>query len=132
MGTRAYITKYPLVRRITYFFPVQLILVQLKKNPVLMIFWLLMFGFVSGKIAARYGVPLLFMDPEYCGKVNFLSYSLIGFACGGFVMAYQISCYNFNSFRFPFLATLSRPFLRFCTNNFFIPLVFQIYYLVHI
>lgn len=129
---RAWIDRHPLMRRFIYFFPIQLILVQVKKNPVLILFWLLMFGFVSGKIAARYGVPLLFMDPEYYGEVNFLSYLLIGFACGGFVMAYQISCYNYNAFRFPFLATLSRPFLRFCINNFIIPMSFLIYYLVHI
>jgi hypothetical protein len=129
---RAWIDRHPLLRRFTYFFPIQLILVQLKKNPVLVIFWLLMFGFVSGKIAARYGIALLFMDPEYCGQVNFLSYMLIGFSCGGFIMAYQISCYNYNAFRFPFLATLGRPFLRFCINNFIIPLGFQIYYFVNI
>lgn len=91
-----------------------------------------MFGFVSGKIAASYGVTLLFMDPEYLGNVNFFSYFLVGFACGGFVMAYQISCYNYNAYRFPFLATLSRPFLRFCLNNLIIPLSFQFYYLIHI
>jgi hypothetical protein len=129
---RAWIDRHPPVRRFIYFFPVQLLLVQVKKNPVLIIFWLLMFGFVGGKIAARYGVPLLFMDPEYLGKVNFFSYFLVGFACGGFIMAYQISCYNHNAFRFPFLATLSRPFLRFCINNFIIPLSFQAFYLVHI
>ncbi len=129
---RAWIDRNPPVRRFIYFFPVQLLLVQVKKNPVLIIFWLIMFGFVSGRIAARYGVPLLFMDPEYCGEVNFLSYFLVGFSCGGFVMAYQISCYNHNAFRFPFLATLSRPFLRFCINNFIIPVSFLVYYLVHI
>lgn len=129
---RAWIDRHPPVRRFIYFFPIQLLLVQVKKNPVLIIFWLLMFGFVGGKIAARYGVPLLFMDPEYCGEVNFFSYFLVGFSCGGFVMAYQISCYNHNAFRFPFLATLSRPFLRFCINNCIIPLSFLIYYLFQI
>ncbi|CAN5867890.1 hypothetical protein BH11BAC7_BH11BAC7_29400 [soil metagenome] len=129
---RAWIDRHPPVRRFIYFFPIQLLLVQVKKNPVLIIFWLLMFGFVSGRIAARYGVPLLFMDPEYCGNVNFLSYFLVGFSCGGFVMAYQISCYNHNAYRFPFLATLSRPFLRFCINNFIIPISFLLYYLFHI
>ena len=129
---RAWIDRHYSLRGIIYFFPVQLILVQVKKTPVLIIFWILMFGFVSGSIASRYGVPLLFMDPEYCGKVNFLSYLIVGFACGGFIMAYQISCYNFSAFRFPFLATLSRPFLRFCINNFIIPTVFIIFYLIHI
>jgi hypothetical protein len=129
---RAWIDKHPLLRRFIYFFPVQLLLVQVKKNPVLIIFWLIMFGFITGKIASRYGVALLFMDPEYMGNVNFLSYLMVGFSCGGFIMAYQISCYNYNAFRFPFLATLSRPFLRFCINNFIIPLAFQIVYLIYI
>jgi hypothetical protein len=129
---RAWIDHHPLLRRFFYFFPIQLLLVQVKKNPLLIIFWLLMFGFVNGSIAARWGVPLLFMDPEYIGQVNFFSYLLIGFSCGGFVMAYQISCYNYNAFRFPFLATLSRPFLRFCINNFIIPISFLLFYLVHI
>ncbi|CAN5201342.1 hypothetical protein BH09BAC5_BH09BAC5_04770 [soil metagenome] len=129
---KAWIHRHPLIRRFIYFFPIQLLLVQVKKNPVLIIFWILMFGFVSGNIAAHYGVPLLFMDPEYLGKVNFLSYLIVGFSCGGFIMAYQISCYNYNAFRFPFLATLSRPFLRFCINNFIIPISFQLFYLIKI
>lgn len=126
---RAFIQRHPYLRRFIYFFPVQLLLVQVKKNPVLIIFWLLMFGFVSGSLASRYGVSLLFVDPEYNGKVNFLSYFIIGFSCGGFIMAYQISSYIYNAFRFPFLATCNRPFLRFCTNNFIIPLTFQITHL---
>ena len=129
---RAWIDRHPLVRRFIYFFPTQLLLVQVKKNPVLIIFWILMFGFVTGQFATRYGVSLLFMDPEYIGNVNFLSYFIVGFACGGFIMAYNISCYINNAFRFPFLATLSRPFLRFCTNNFIIPLSFLLTYTVFI
>src|ERR1041384_6607994 len=129
---RAWIDRHPVIRGVIYFFPVQLLLVQIKKNPVLIIFWLLMFGFITGSIASRYGLSFLFVDPEYLGHVNFISYFIIGFSCGGFIMAYQISCYIYNAFRFPFLATLSRPFLRFCTNNFVFPFIFQIVYLVHI
>lgn len=126
---RAWIDRHPLIRRFIYFFPVQLVLVQVKKNPVLIIFWLLMFAFVTGAFAARYGVSLLFLDPEYNGNVNFLSYFIVGFSFGGFVMAYQISCYIYNAFRFPFLATCSRPFFRFCINNFIIPVSFLAVYL---
>ncbi|HEU4716336.1 MAG TPA: hypothetical protein VFU15_00805, partial [Bacteroidia bacterium] len=125
-----WIDRFPVLRKIIYFFPVQLILVQLKKNPVLIAFWIILFGFLSGSIASRYGVFYLFVDPEYLGKVNFLSYLILGFACGGFVMAYQISCYIHNAFRFPFLATLRKPFLRFSTNNFIIPFSFQLTYLI--
>lgn len=127
---RAWINRHPLIRKFIYFFPIQLLLVQIKKNLVLVVFWLLMFGFVTGSIASRYGVSFLFVDPEYLGSVSILSYFIIGFSCGGFIMAYQISCYIHNAYRFPFLATCSRPFLRFCVNNFIIPLSFLITYLV--
>ncbi|MCK6641578.1 MAG: hypothetical protein L6Q81_15975 [Bacteroidia bacterium] len=125
---KQFISKYPALGRVIYFFPVQLVLVQLKKNPALILFWLILTGFVTGKIAAKYGIPLLFVDPEYLGQVGFLSFFIIGFACGGFIMAYQISCYIHNAFRFPFLATVSRPFVKFCMNNMIIPGAFIIVY----
>ncbi len=124
--------KHPILGRIVFFFPVQLILVQIKKNPVLIIFWLLLIGFVTGKVAGRYGLSLLFVDPEYLGEVGFLSFLIIGFACGGFIMAYQISCYIHNAFRFPFLATVSRPFVKFCMNNSVIPGIFILIYVWNI
>ncbi|MCU0435280.1 MAG: hypothetical protein MUC87_17625 [Bacteroidia bacterium] len=129
---RKLLSRVPWLARFYYFFPIQLLLVQLKKNPVPILFWLIMFGFVTGKFAAGFGVPLLFVDPEYRGEVDFVSYAIIGFACGGFIMAYQISCYIHNSYRFPFLATTAHPFLKFCINNFMIPLLFQIVYISRI
>lgn len=125
---RKFIAKHPMLGRIVYFFPVQLVLVQIKKNPVLIIFWLLLVGFVTGKIAARYGMSLLFVDPEYLGNVGFISFFIIGFACGGFIMAYNIACYIHNAFRFPFLATVNRPFVKFCMNNTIIPGIFTVIY----
>jgi len=111
----------PLLRRIVFFFPVQLFLVQLKKNHIFLFYWLLLFGFIFQKIAASYGIPYLFLNPEYLGKVNFLSFFIVGFALGGLIMAFNISSYMMNAFRFPFLATLSNPFPKFCLNNSLIP-----------
>ena len=125
---RKFVQKHPLLGKFIFFFPVQLVMVQLKKNPVLIAFWLLLMGFVTGKMAAKYGLSLLFVDPEYLGKVNFFSFAILGFACGGFIMAYQIACYIHNAFRFPFLATVSRPFVKFCMNNTIIPGIFLIVY----
>ncbi|MFQ5334466.1 MAG: hypothetical protein ACE5DN_00160 [Flavobacteriales bacterium] len=116
--------------RIFYFFPFQLLLVHLKKNHAFLIFWFLMFAMVTGHFAAKFGVPYLFLYPEYLGHVNFTSHFLIGFACGGFIMAFNITSYVVNAFRFPFIATLSRPFLKYCINNAFIPLAFVITYLI--
>ncbi|MFM2017379.1 MAG: hypothetical protein RL007_1035 [Bacteroidota bacterium] len=129
---KQFIRQYPALGRVIYFFPVQLVLVQLKKNPLLILFWLLLTGFVTGKIAAKYGIPLLFVDPEYMGEVGFLSFAIVGFACGGFIIAYQISCYIHNAFRFPFLATVSRPFVKFCMNNVIIPGLFVLIYTLRI
>lgn len=133
MGTiRTFIAKHPALGRVIYFFPVQLVLVQVKKNPVLIIFWLLLTGFVTGNVAGKYGLSLLFVDPEYLGKVGFVSFFIIGFACGGFIMAYNIACYIHNAYRFPFLATVNRPFVKFCMNNIIIPGLFCIIYVWNI
>lgn len=121
---RPIFAKHQKLRRIAYFFPVQLLLVVLKKNQVLILFWACMFGFVTKMLAAKFGVPYLFLNPEYLGKTNAWSYFITGFACGGFIMAYNISVYIANGFRFPFLATLANPFFKFCLNNCIIPLAF--------
>ncbi|TND08471.1 MAG: hypothetical protein FD123_2267 [Bacteroidetes bacterium] len=125
---KKFIQNRPLLRRIVYFFPLQLLLVQVKKNHMIVVFWLLLFGFITESVAARYGVGFLFLEPEYMEKVSFLSYFIVGFSCGGFIMAYNISCYIQNAFRFPFLATLSHPFIKFCWNNFIIPVFFLAVY----
>ncbi|MCB0396697.1 MAG: hypothetical protein KDD36_08595, partial [Flavobacteriales bacterium] len=115
-------------RRIIYFFPIQLLILLIKKNHLLVLFWVILFGFVTGQFMQRYGIPYLFLDPEYMGKVDFWSYLFMGLASGGFIMAFHITNYIGNSFRFPFLATLSRPFWKFSINNSTIPLIFCLYY----
>ena len=118
------------IRRVLYFFPLQLLFLHLKKNHFVLLFWLVLFGFSLGFIADHYGVPDLFLYPEYLGEVNFWSFALLGFAYGGFIMAFNIYTYITHAFRFPFLATLSRPFLKFCINNFIIPTAFVITYII--
>ena len=115
-----------------YSFPFQLVLIQIKKNQFLLLFWFLLFGWVFGFMGTQYGVPYLFLDPEYLGEVTFWSYGILGFAFGGFIMAYHIASYIMNAFRFPFLATLSRPFFKFCINNSILPLSFNICFVYQI
>lgn len=126
---RKFVMNHPWLGRIVFFFPVQLLLVQIKKNPIFVLFWLILTGFVTGTLAAKYGISLLFVDPEYLGDVGFFSFFIVGFACGGFIMAYQIACYIHNAYRFPFLATVSRPFVKFCMNNMLIPGTFVAVYI---
>jgi len=117
-----------LISNIIYSFPIQLLALHFKKHLVLLVFWLVMFGFFSSTLGMNFGVPFLFLDPEYLGKINFLSFFLLGLAFSGFVMTWNITTYILNSFRFPFLATLRRPFTKFCLNNAIIPLFFLVIY----
>ena len=112
------------VQRIVYFFPIQLLLVHVKKNLLLLFFWVMLFGYATGQFGKEYGIPYLFWDPEYLGQVDFWSFLLLGFACGGFIMAFHVSSYIMNAHRFPFLATLSKPFFKYSLNNSIIPLAF--------
>lgn len=122
-------TKNQTFRRVYYFFPLQLLLLHLRNNQLLLLFWILLTAFVCRWVGLKYGVPYLLLDPEYLGKVNYWSYFILGFSCGGFIMAYHLASYISNSYRFSFLATLSRPFFKYCVNNSFVPLVFVIIYL---
>src|ERR1043165_186568 len=117
-----------LLRNIFYSFPVQLILLHLRKFLFMLVPWLLLILIVTGKVFAKYGWLYLFLDPEYFGKVNVLSFFIVGVALGGFIFVWNITSYILNSFRFPFLAAFESPFLRYCINNAVIPLVFIIIY----
>jgi hypothetical protein len=99
---------------------------------MMLVYWLILFGFILQKIAPKYGIPYLFLNPEYLNNVSFWSYLIIGFGVGGFIMAFNISSYIMNAFRFPFLATTSNPFLKYCLNNFILPLTFIVVYCVQI
>jgi len=122
----------PRLRKVVFFFPFQLLLVQFKKNHLLLFYWLILFGFATQKMAAKYGIPYLFLNPEYLDEVNFFSYFIVGIGLGGLIIAFNISSYIMNSFRFPFLATLSNPFPKYIVNNFIIPIFFVVIYAVNI
>ena len=115
--------------RMVYFFPVQLFFVHIKKNPQLLLFWLILFLTIFKNFGLKYGIPYLFLAPEYLGELSFASYFIVGFALGGFVVAYNISSYIMNGFRFPFLATLSKPFFKYSLNNSLIPSLYLSCYL---
>ena len=107
-----------------YFFPLRLLVLHLKKNYILLFFWVALGAVASGSVGKGYGVPYLFWDPEYMGRVDFWSFLILGFAFGGFLMAYHISSYIQNAYRFPFLATVNKPFFKYSLNNSIIPAVF--------
>jgi hypothetical protein len=115
-----------------YAFPVQLLLLHLKKHHFLLLFWVLLAMLVTSTWGQHYGVNYLFLDPEYLGEVDFLSFGFIGAALGAFTMTWNITAYILHAHRFPFLATLHRPFMVFMLNNAIIPVALLLLYVVHI
>ncbi len=119
-----------LVRNIFYSFPVQLVLLHLRKFLFMPVPWIVLTLIVTGNLFAKYGWRYLFLDPEYFSKVNFISFLLVGLSLGGFIFVWNITSYILNSFRFPFLAAFESPFLRYSINNAIIPLIFIIVFFV--
>lgn len=116
-------------RRFYYSFPIQLAVLHLRSNLLMLFLWGILMLIVSGSVGRKYGMHYLFLDPEYLGDVSFWSFFFVGFALSGFVMAWHTATYLINSYRFPFLATLERPFACFCLNNSVIPCFFVGFYL---
>lgn len=117
------------IQRIVYFFPFQLLWLQFKKNHLLLIFWLILFGIATSNFAVKFGLPGLMLYPEYLGESGIMAFFILGFSLGGFIMAFNIYTYILHAFRFPFLATIARPFAKFCINNFIIPLTFVVLFI---
>lgn len=95
-----------------------------------MFFWLLLFGIVTGVIAKNIGVPQQFLVPEYMGGTGIISFGILGVSVGGFITGFNLYSYIMHGYRFPFIATLSKPFHKFSINNFLIPGIFMVTYIV--
>lgn len=115
---------------IFYSFPVQLFILHFRKYQVLLIFWWLLVSTVNSQFLKTYGADALFFVPEYMGNVNMLSAALVGIATGVFFMSWNITTFILHTKRFKFLAATSKPFLKYCTNNSIMPLLFLIFYLI--
>lgn len=96
-----------------------------------MLNWILLFAILGG-FGKYLGIPFLFLDPEYMNRVGFISFGIMGIVLAGYSIAFHITCYITDGFKYPFLGTLSKPFTRFSINNSLIPLTFLITYLVSI
>jgi hypothetical protein len=120
------------LKAIYYFFPVQLLLLHIKKFQVLLIFWLILFSTLNGGFMRAYGANALFLSPEYLGDVSAVSAAIVGLATGIFVMSWNITTFIIFSRHFRFLATTSKPFLKYCINNAILPLIFLIFYFIKV
>lgn len=120
------------INGLVYSFPVQLFILNIKKNQLLLVFWLLLMVIVTEQFGSSVGLPSLFLEPEYLDKVNFWSFFIVGITLGIFTLSYQITSYILDSQKFNFLGGLPRPFTKFLINNSTIPFLFTGVYLVHL
>ena len=119
-----------ILKAIYYFFPVQLLLLHVKKFQILLLFWWVLFSTLNGGFMRAYGAAALFLSPEYLGDVSPISTSIVGMATGIYIMSWNITTFILFSRHFRFLATTTRPFLKYCINNAILPLIFLIFYFV--
>ncbi len=110
-------------------FAVQLLILHVKNNVVLLFLWIFPVLVLRGGIGSTYGMKYLYVNPEYLGEINFWSFMWVGICFGGFLMSWNVTTYILNSYRFPFLASLNRPFTKYSINNSLIPLAFVLFYL---
>ncbi|PPK85438.1 hypothetical protein CLV84_2335 [Neolewinella xylanilytica] len=111
-------------------FPIQLLLLHLRTNTLLLTLWLLLLFMMAGLLGPRLGLQYLFLDPEYLGETGYFSFLIVGVAFGFFTMSWNLSTYLLLGGYFNFLASLTRPFLKFCINNALLPLAFLLTYWV--
>jgi hypothetical protein len=109
------------LKAVYYSFPIQLVILYLKKFQALLIFWFILFSTFHGGFMHSFGADALFMAPEYMNNVNGLSAGIVGAGLGAFIMSWNVTTFILYSRHFRFLATTTRPFLKYCTNNFILP-----------
>jgi hypothetical protein len=118
------------LKAIYCFFPIQLVVLHFKKFQVLLVFWLILFSTLNGGFMRSYGANALFLSPEYLNEVNPISTAIVGMATGIFVMSWNITTFILFSRHFRFLATTTKPFLKYCINNAILPLAFLVFYFI--
>ncbi|MHB1920913.1 MAG: patatin-like phospholipase family protein [Chitinophagaceae bacterium] len=109
-------------------FPVQLLLLHIRKYQILLVFWLILFSTLNGSFAKEFGAVSLFLAPEYLGRVSFYSEFILGVATGTFILSWNLTTFILQSKRFIFLATTTQPFFKYCINNSVLPLLYFGYF----
>src|ERR1017187_2424695 len=118
------------VKNFYYSFPIQLLMLHFRKSQVLLVFWFILFLTITGNFLKLFGANALFLAPEYLGNVNAAGAAITGIATGVFIMGWNITTFILHSMRFRFLATNSKPFLKYCLNNAIIPICFLVLYCI--
>ena len=118
------------LRGFVHSFPIQLLFLHLRKYQVMLLFWFILFSTVNGSFMKTFGADSLYLGPEYLGNVNAFASAMVGASIGMFIMSWNITSFILFSRHFRFLAATTNPFLKYCINNFVIPLIFLLFYFI--
>ncbi len=121
-----------IINNIRYSFPVQLFVLHFRKYQVLLVCWYVLTSTINSGFMKTFGADALFFAPEYLGNVNMLGAVIVGVALGVFIMSWNVTTFILHSKRCKFLATTSKPFLKYCINNAGLPLLFIAFYVVRL
>ena len=64
--------------KIIYSFPIQLLILHLKKNLFLVAMWVLLAMIILQQFGTVLGIPFLFLDPEYLNQVSWQGFFWLG------------------------------------------------------
>ena len=123
-------TKNTMREKLILSFPVQLLLLHLRKNLGLLLIWVVLSGVILEQFGVVLGIPFLFLDPEYLHEVSWVSFFLMGVGLAILTMAYHMTTYIMDGSLFRFLAIVPKPFITYCFNNSIIPLLFYFLYTI--
>ncbi|MFY0650939.1 MAG: patatin-like phospholipase family protein [Cyclobacteriaceae bacterium] len=120
------------LRHLFFSLPVQLLIRHIKRNQFILGAWILIILAITQNFGRVYGIPYLFLDPEYLDEVNFMSFFVVGLTFGGLITAFHITSYILYSTRYAFIGVVKKPFSKFSVNNSVIPLIVLIVYIISI
>lgn len=120
------------LKDIYFSFPVQLLLLSFRRYQFLLFFWIFLLVAIVGRFGATVGLPAAFLDPEYLGKVGYLSFAVVGIGFGAMFVTWNVVMYILHSHRYPFMACLQYPLGMFILNNSLIPAAFVIAYFISV
>ena len=105
---------------------------HVKNNQLILASWIFLLLIITYNFGKVFGIPYLFFDPEYLGKVGFLSFLIIGLSYGGLVIAFHITSYVLYGTKYSFIGILEKPFSKFSINNSLIPISIFIVYFIQV
>ena len=103
-----------------------------KRNQLILGSWVFIMLAVTQNFGKVYGIPYLFLNPEYLDKVDFVSFFIVGITFGGVITAFHITCYILYGTYYSFIGVLQKPFSKFSVNNSLLPLIVLLIYIISI